>query len=803
MSSFLFKLTRLRSIVKEDIAHNLTPEQKVIYILPYDSSLALEALAATVKNNNLPWDKNLISHQGYGKFNNAPVIFIQKGGYLTAEKNPLHPQLKNDLVKLFAQEDLVFVMAYPQWGTNIITKPSVEPNASALTKAWYSLTSFLNFRKFFYLTLYAKQPLADLINIMLSSETSTNLEVLHEIAQELNEGTNLTSLSSEQQKIIAHSLANHLYSKYQDILARRNSNKPVIKRKNLITSVISDPQVQEALSKGKKEGKNSSVKDTVSAVAQQQKQAYALIEEIAADPKFRTLKSYDFVLEKLWNRFYSGISIRGLDNLLEILYKQDNVSLTYVSTHRSHIDYLLLSYLLNNYGAIKTPLIAAGINLNFWPVGKIFRRGGAFFLRRSFNNYLYAVVFKTYIAELLKNNQDTEFFIEGGRSRTGRLLVPKTGMLNMMLNGYLKNREINQYYVPIFLAYDKVFESKTYVQELLGKSKDKESALLVLRNLSKLKYQGQVHVNFAPPLAVRSYLQEYWPSWQEDLENNEINKVGFEATSNALARDIAISINSNASISAKALFSAAIFNTDGKYDREQLHQDIDFIRSVMQQTITFNPGYAVCDTASDELVTDILKVCHKNIQVKDNQLEISAEALAEFNYYRNNVEHCFIAPSLAAIKLEKNIDDENLKGFCHYFSEIFNLNSFTNFTEQTLFNQVKHFESILSENTSEQRQILAKQLYTYLVQIDTFISTMVEALNKLSQEAKGIEHLQLSTISPQVIAKLKEQKSIYPDFADKTTINQLRNAFATANTFSNITPDQLVEALSHVHVWLK
>ncbi|RIY32204.1 hypothetical protein CJP74_05405 [Psittacicella melopsittaci] len=806
MSRLLFKLTRLRDIVRKDVGV-VTSEQKVIYVLPYDTSLALQALEQTVKKHNLPWDLNLLTHQGYGKFNQAPVIFLQQGEYITAETSPMHPNLESDLRKIYAlgeQINLVFV--YPQWGTDVIAKPSIHVKASGLRKTWLNIKSFIKLRKFSFLTLYSQYNLRDLTSIMLATDISrfncNDLSLVHATAEKLNHAEYITDLEDKDLDFLAHSLAYYLRNQYRTVLARRNSNQTKISRKEVCQAVLLDPQVQEAIGKNKK-GKSDPVASTA-AFQKQYQAASEIIDEIAADPRFSTLKKYDFVLSKVWNRFYSGITIRGLENVLDLVYNQDKVSLTYVPTHRSHIDYLLLSYILNEYGATKLPLIAAGINLNFWPVGKIFRRGGAFFLRRSFNNYLYSIVFKTYIAEIIKNTQDVEFFIEGGRSRTGRLLTPKTGMLNMTLSGFLKSNEINQYYVPVFIAYDKVFESKTYVQELLGKKKNKESALLVLKNLSKLKYQGQVYLNFARPLYIRNYLNEHWPSWQEDMASNKLDKAGFENASNALARDIAISINSNATISDKALFSAAIFNSDGKLDRAKLSQDIEFFQHILKHTIEFNPGYAICQTPSDKILADVIKVCADNFtSITESQLVVKKQALAEFNYYRNNVEHCFIAPALAAIKLEKNICDTKLAGFCEYFSEIFNLNSFTNFNAQGLMQQVKYFENLLADRSSEQRQLLAKQLDIYLTQLDTFMSVMVEALQALQVENKGIESLQLSTITPTIVERLKAMQSIYPDFADKTTINQLRNAFAHSQKFNNITANELVEALAYVHTWLK
>ncbi|MFC6276222.1 1-acyl-sn-glycerol-3-phosphate acyltransferase [Psittacicella hinzii] len=809
MVKFLFKfLTRLRSIVSQEVKQLATSDQqKVVYVLPYDTSLALESLAATVAKHNLPWQTDLLTHTKYGSFNNAPVIFLQHGEYLSVETNPQHPDLVAKLQELYALGDQVqLVFVYPHWGTNLIEKPSLDAQVQGSTRWWANIKTFWRLRKFAFINLYQIISLRDLSSLMLSSDANQlaglDLKQIKQATQDLNQVEFLTDLSPAQVTFFSKNLAAYLNAQYRLILERRNSNRPLPSRKQLLEQVIQDPVVQDAILLTCKKEKADLLQNTLEFKLQQDK-SLEIIDEIAADPRFSTMKKYDYVLRKLWQRFYSGIEVRGLEQIQDTLFNHNKVSLTYVPTHRSHIDYLLLSYILNEYGGIKIPHIAAGVNLNFWPIGKIFRRGGAFFLRRSFNNYLYAVIFKNYIAQLVKARQDIEFFIEGGRSRTGRLSLPKTGMLNMTLEAFLRSPEMNQYYVPIFIAYDKVFESATYVQELQGKSKAKESALLVLRNLRKLKYQGKVHVNFAKPIMISNYFTRHWPNWLEESKGNKINKVAFDKVSQELAQDIAVAINSNASISHKALFSSVIFQTNGEFEYKQICKDINFMQLVLQHTLQFNPGYDISKTSAENIVKAVVKVGKDNISNENGQLKVKKAALAEFNYYRNNIEHCFIAPALAAIKLEKNISDEQLNGFAYYFADVFNRHSFTNFTQQTLVSQVKYFENLLLDKTSEQRQLFAKQLDIYLKQLDTFMTVMVEALNKLAAEGKDIEQLQLSTITSTVVSNLKAQKSIYPDFADKTTINQLRNAFATAEKFTNITSDQLVEALAYVHTWLK
>src|SRR5690606_367008 len=159
----------------------------------------------------------------------------------------------------------------------------------------------------------------------------------------------------------------------------------------------------------------------------------------------------------------------------------------YVPCHRSHIDYLILSYLLYRNGLVP-PHIAAGINLNMPVVGPFLRRGGAFFLRRSFKgNALYPVVFAEYVDALYANGTSIEYFIEGGRSRTGRLLAPKAGMLAMTVKSFLRTPQQPAVFVPVYIGYEKLIEGRSYLGELAGKSKRKESVFGLLRSLRVLR----------------------------------------------------------------------------------------------------------------------------------------------------------------------------------------------------------------------------------------------------------------------------------------------------------------------------
>src|SRR5205823_6192479 len=128
----------------------------------------------------------------------------------------------------------------------------------------------------------------------------------------------------------------------------------------------------------------------------------------------------------------------------------------------SHFDYLILSYIFHlNY--LSPPHIAAGDNLSFWPMGPLFRGAGAFFIRRTFeDNELYKMVFRKYLTFLMREGYTQEFFIEGGRTRTGKILTPRLGMLSAFVNAFVQGVRRDLYFVPISIHYGRIPEEEKH-----------------------------------------------------------------------------------------------------------------------------------------------------------------------------------------------------------------------------------------------------------------------------------------------------------------------------------------------------
>ena len=456
---------------------------------------------------------------------------------------------------------------------------------------------------------------------------------------DVDELTNDLPSAALKTKRIHRLLRRHFKSQKQSIIGPDLSH-----RRTLLDELLAAPAVDAAIM-------------TVAEASERPRhrvaaQAYRYASEIASDQSYRVIRFFSIILTWLWNRLYNGIEVSHLERVRAV---SDNAEIVYVPCHRSHIDYLLLSYVLYHNG-LALPHIAAGINLNLFIVGPLLRRAGAFFMRRSFKeDLLYKAVFDEYIHLLLSKGYSLEYFVEGGRSRTGGMLTPRPGMINMTLRGYYRDHHRDIQFVPVYFSYERVLEISSYLDERKGHQKKTESLrdLFGVFRYFKLDF-GQVSVNFGEPISLEQFLSMRVDS---DLEMIEPDK--HKAICRELGHHIVQGINAAIPVNPTQIL-ATLFVHAGHLEipEERLRRQLRFLTTLIEA----DQISSIFDQSDAQIIDYFLSTSGAERQLRDGEpmITITPGGLIDMRYYSNSVTHLFVLPSLIANRLiqEPMIDPE-------------------------------------------------------------------------------------------------------------------------------------------------
>lgn len=382
--------------------------------------------------------------------------------------------------------------------------------------------------------------------------------------------------------------------------------------------------------------------------------ARRLAGEIAANYSPAFVRFMEHALGRLWNRLYDGISVGHIETLEDVSHGNEIV---YVPCHRSHMDYLLLSYAIYTHG-YAIPHIAAGNNLNLPVIGRFLRKGGAFFIRRSFRgSALYAVVFRKYLAAIMARGHSIEYFIEGGRSRTGRLLQPKTGMLTMTVRSFLLDPVRPLVFVPVYFGYERIVEGRTYVGELSGKPKEKESVLGLLRAVRRLRERfGRVYVNLGEPLRLDAVLSRHDPLWRTRRFEEDTRVPWLPAVVDELAHAIMRNINSAAALTPVSLLAVVLLATPRQaLPESELLRQIELYRALLRG-FRYAARVTITELAAGEILDYgmALGLVTRQPHPLGDLVRMSNASAVLATYFRNNVLHLFAMPSLVACVFVSN-----------------------------------------------------------------------------------------------------------------------------------------------------
>ncbi|MGB5310608.1 MAG: 1-acyl-sn-glycerol-3-phosphate acyltransferase [Polyangiales bacterium] len=363
----------------------------------------------------------------------------------------------------------------------------------------------------------------------------------------------------------------------------------------------------------------------------------------------------------MWSKMYDGV-VLDKEGLERVRDAARDASLVLLPSHKSHIDYLVLSDQLYAH-AMMPPLIAAGENLSFFPIGPLLRRGGAYFIRRSFHgDSLYPVIVEAYMRKLIAEGFTVEFFLEGGRSRTGKALPPKYGLLSMVVDSATKLRQTKVKLVPISIGYERIIEERSFVHELSGGDKQSENMGGLLKSSSVLRSKwGRLYVQFGDIIDFDEFASNLVQ--RQGSAGATIAEIGEQqqrAAVRALAHKVMYSINEVTVVTPAALVATALLSHQKRgMTRESL---LNACESLMQTLEKMNARVAhqlrvgdgrIREDTIDEAVALFLDA--RLIVAHDTGPEpiytIDSERRIALEYYQNTIIHFFVPRALVSAAL--------------------------------------------------------------------------------------------------------------------------------------------------------
>ena len=382
------------------------------------------------------------------------------------------------------------------------------------------------------------------------------------------------------------------------------------------------------------------------------KKAFKYANEICSDINYPIVRNLQRGLGWFWNKRYDGIHLRNLDKIKSIA---DDNSLVYVPCHRSHIDYLALSYILLEKG-LMLPHIAAGNNLNLPILGRIGKGGGAFFMRRSFRgNKLYSLIFFQYFRRLLQRGSSIKYFPEGGRSRSGFSLQAKPGLLSMTIRSFasLSNEKVKL--IPTYIGYEKIIEGNSYLSELLGKEKKRENFLDLFKTIKDFgNFLGNAYINFGEPIDLKDFLEQ-----EVALKDYRINSpldrpIWLKKATHRLGIEVMKGINKSSVITTSSLFSLGLLTeTTQTLDTKIISQRIELFIDLLKRNQNFKDVWLTEDSPEKIITkTEELGLIKSQLIGGERVFRPTRNEAALLSFYQNNISHFFLLYSLVCLSLK-------------------------------------------------------------------------------------------------------------------------------------------------------
>jgi glycerol-3-phosphate O-acyltransferase len=396
-----------------------------------------------------------------------------------------------------------------------------------------------------------------------------------------------------------------------------------------------------------------------------EKKAGKYLREIAARYSPALAGTFATLMNWVFTRIYDGVVIDE-PGLAQVLDTARRGPVVYCPSHRSHVDYLVLSTILWTHG-FTPPHIAAGANLSFFPMGYVFRHSGAFFLRRTFGgNHLYASVFRAYLAELLRHGTGLEFFIEGTRSRTGKVLMPRLGLLSMAIDAWRQGAREDVFFAPVSIDYEQIIEAGAYERELRGGEKKREDVRGVLRSAKVLRSRyGRAHLQFAPPLSLAAIAAARGLPQDPSPEYNEAWRAETARIGHRILHQVAIS----SSVTPTAVAATVLLAHRGRgiaHGRllDRAHELIDYLDTALAR---LSAALAEPDTRAGAVLEAVQSLVDRGAVAVDRPGRADSEPIyrvieerrIQLDYYKNSIMSTMAPATLPCRALARRTSDSN------------------------------------------------------------------------------------------------------------------------------------------------
>lgn len=583
-SLFIKLVTRPNIINPQQLLVAQGPNQKIYYVLESDRTSHKLLL------------KQILKEQGRD---------ISDDQILLADSGGLAP-LRETLVSLVSTQK-----SNPELNTLIVPVAIFHGRMPGREGSWLNLL--------YAETWHKAGPLGSALQLLINGRaTLVKVDPTLELKQLLDE--------QESDEAIARKTARVIRTHF--VITRKSIIGPDLShRRTLISLVLKDPDVQQAI--------NQQAEETGESRHRIERHCLKTLDKIAADFSPVTARLLFPLFSWVWKRLYSKVNVQNSESIQEIAKTHQ---LIYLPSHRSHMDYLLLSWVLYQQG-LMMPHVAAGENLNIPVIGPILKRCGAIFMRRKFKgDHLYTCLYKSYLKLMSHRGHSLEYFIEGGRSRTGRLLPPKTGLLSMSIENFREDIHKPVAIVPVWLGYDRIVESQSFQKELAGSKKKKETVSNFLSSLGVLSNSyGKAHLSFGEAVDLKEFIDS------EAELHTEVRRV---------ADDVMSRINHAASVSESSIIATVLLAGFKSQSVAELGSKCANLADLLKD-LGYNTGSLPQGKASDWIER---AASRGQLQLRQNQVNLTQIQASEMCFYRNNIQHLLLLSGMYLLlvhRLEK------------------------------------------------------------------------------------------------------------------------------------------------------